>query len=207
MQSLVPDEQLIKPMGEKSSPSIRAYVKNVICPYFNVPPDVVAKEGRWEACVPICSENIYRFARNVLYQRRKSMKSAVELVLSVNNRDDGKVNDDDIRVLREENEKLRGKITRKDEQISKIEDELAVTLDSFTKELQSTRTKHENETKASEAAYTGFVQNLVKKHRREMDDLRRSMKTAQNIHKTFIDSYVEASLDCLRRSNCDSPTL
>lgn len=205
MQSLVPDEQLIKPMGEKSSPSIRAYVKNVICPYFNVPPDVVAKEGRWEACVPICSENIYRFARNVLYQRRKSMKSAVELVLSVKSRDDGKEND--IRVLREENEKLRGQITRKDDQISELEDKLAVTLNSFTEELESTRTKHENETKASEAAYTGFVQNLVKNHRRELDDLRRSMKTAQNVHKTFIDSYVEASLDCLQRSRCDSPTL
>jgi predicted nucleic acid-binding Zn-ribbon protein len=133
------------------------------------------------------------------------MKSAVELVLSVKSRDDGKEND--IRVLREENEKLRGQITRKDDQISELEDKLAVTLNSFTEELESTRTKHENETKASEAAYTGFVQNLVKNHRREMDDLRRSMKTAQNVHKTFIDSYVEASLDCLQRSSCDSPTL
>jgi hypothetical protein len=192
-------------MGEKSSPSIRAYVMNVICPYFNVPPDVVAKEGRWEACVPICSENVYRFARNVLYQRRKSMKSAVELVLSVKSHDDGKANE--IKVLHEENEELRRQLTRKNEQISELKDQLDVASNSFTKELEDTRTKYEVESKRIEAAYTEFVQDLVKNHRREMDDMRRSMKTAQNIQKTFIDSYVEASLDCLQRSSCDSPPL
>jgi hypothetical protein len=63
------------------------HAKNVICPYFNIPSNVVTKEP-WEACVRICSENINRFATNVLYQRRKSMKSAMELACSARNRDD-----------------------------------------------------------------------------------------------------------------------
>jgi chromosome segregation ATPase len=205
MQMLVPDEQLIKPVGKKSSPSIGAYVKNVICPYFNVPPDIVAKEGPWKTCVSICSENIYRFARNVLYQRRKSMKSAVELVYSIMKRY-GEV-ENDIKALRLENEQLRKEIAKKDGQINDLEDKLTLTMNTFTKELESAKTKHDIETKESENAYTEFIQSLCTSHRREMDDLRKSMKSTQNIHRTFIDSYVEASLDLLRKSNCDSPTL
>ena len=222
IRTLVPDDQLIKPVGEKSALSICAYIKNVICPYFNIPSDVVTKEP-WEACVRICSENINRFATNVLYQRRKSMKSAMELACSVRNRDDKahEAHEKEAELLRQENTQLREEMVKMDERNKELEDGLAKTvgrnkeledglaktIDNFTKEMGSLKTKHDIDTKECETEYTRFVENLIKSHRKEIDDMRNEMKSTQNVHRMFIESYVEASLDVLRKKNFDGPTL
>ena len=236
IRTLVPDDQLIKPVGEKSALSICAYIKNVICPYFNIPSNVVTKEP-WEAYVRICSENINRFATNVLYQRRKSMKSAMELACSVRNRDDKthEAHKKEAELLRKENMLLRKEMAKLDERNKELEDGLAKTdernkeledglaktnernkeledglaktVDNFKNEMDSLKAKHDIETKECETDYTRFVENLIKSHRKEIDDLRNEMKTMQNVHRTFIESYVEASLDVLRKKNFDGPTL
>lgn len=217
MQTLVSDDLLIKPLGEKSAPSMRAFVKNVICPYFNVPSHLVSKEEPWEAYVNICSENIHRFARNILYQRRKSMKSATQLAMSLqNNRDnlgdevknisDGG-NEKDIKQLREDNKRLQLEMTRKDERIKELDADFVKTLKKFSHKLSSLKKNHELEMKECETKYTGFVKDLIKSHRKETDDLRKEMKSMRNVHRTFIESYVEASVDMLRKNDCDTPTL
>ena len=222
IRTLVPDDQLIKPVGEKSALSICAYIKNVICPYFNIPSNVVTKEP-WEACVRICSENINRFATNVLYQRRKSMKSAMELACSVRNRDDKthEAHKKEAELLRKENmlwrkemakmdernKELEDGLAKTDERNKELEDGLAKTVDNFKNEMDTLKAKHNIETKECETDYTRFVENLIKSHRKEIDDLRNEMKSTQNVHRTFIESYVEASLDVLRNKNFDGPTL
>ena len=174
----------------------------------------------------ICSENINRFATNVLYNRRKSMKSAVELAWSVRARDNGadeneaellRMRKENTQLreemakqdehLRKENTQLREDMAKKDERIQEREDSLAKTVDNFTKEMDSLKTKNDIEAAECETEYTRFVENLIKSHRKEMDDLRNEMNSAQNIHKTFIESYVEASLDVLRKNNFYGPTL
>ena len=208
IRTLVPDDQLIKPVGEKSALSICAYIKNVICPYFNIPSNVVTKEP-WEACVRICSENINRFATNVLYQRRKSMKSAMELACSVRNRDNKthEAHKKEAVLLRTENMLWRKEMAKMDERNKELEDGLAKTVDNFKNEMDSLKAKHNIETKECETDYTRFVENLIKSHRKEIDDLRNEMKSTQNAHRMFIESYVEASLDVLRNKNFDGPTL
>ena len=208
IRTLVPDDQLIKPVGEKSALSICAYIKNVICPYFNIPSNVVTKEP-WEAYVRICSENINRFATNVLYQRRKSMKSAMELACSVRNRDNKthEAHKKEAVLLRKENMLWRKEMAKMDERNKELEDGLAKTVDNFKNEMDTLKAKHNIETKECETDYTRFVENLIKSHRKEIDDLRNEMKSTQNAHRTFIESYVEASLDVLRNKNFDGPTL
>ena len=73
--------------------------------------------------------------------------------------------------------------------------------------MDTLKAKHNIETKECETDYTRFVENLIKSHRKEIDDLRNEMKSTQNAHRTFIESYVEASLDVLRNKNFDGPTL
>ena len=52
-------------------------------PYFNVPPGVsqIPERIGWQGICQLNLQNIIEFARNVLFQRRKCMKSAVELAI------------------------------------------------------------------------------------------------------------------------------
>ena len=93
-QFAVDDDLLKQSLEEDADRSVRDYVKHVISPYFNVPPEYANSEGYWDAFVRISSDNINEFARNVVYQRRKSMKSAVELAFyEMKNSDNRKNNE------------------------------------------------------------------------------------------------------------------
>jgi len=165
------------------------------------------------------------------------MKSAMELACSVRNRDDKthEAHNKEAELLRKENMRLRKEMAKMDERNKELEDGLAKTdernkeledglaktnernkeledglaktVDKFKNEMDSLKAKHDIETKECETDYTRFVENLIKSHRKEIDDLRNEMKTMQNVHRTFIESYVEASLDVLRKKNFDGPTL
>jgi len=151
------------------------------------------------------------------------MKSAMELACSVRNRDDKthEAHNKEAELLRKENMLLRKEMAKMDERNKELEDGLAKTnernkeledglaktVDKFKNEMDSLKAKHDIETKECETDYTRFVENLIKSHRKEIDDLRNEMKTMQNVHRTFIESYVEASLDVLRKKNFDGPTL
>jgi hypothetical protein len=137
------------------------------------------------------------------------MKSAMELACSVRNRDDKEheAHEEEAELLRQENTQLREEMVKMDERNKELEDGLAKTIDNFTKEMGSLKSKHDIDTKECETEYTRFVENLIKSHRKEIDDMRNEMKSTQNVHRMFIESYVEASLDVLRKKNFDGPTL
>ena len=139
-------------------------------PYFNVPPGVsqIPERIGWQGICQLNLQNIIEFARNVLFQRRKCMKSAVELAIHA--------------FKRENND-----TTAKDQRIKELE-----------RALSKQREEHAEELKHHKANYTNFVAKLIKSHRKEIDAVRKEMNKMQSVHKTFIDSYVESSLDALR---------
>ena len=236
----VDDHLLRRTLVEDSDRSVRDYVRDVISPYFNVPSNLAGSEGQWEAFVHISSDNINEFARNVVYQRRKSMKSAVELAFHEmkNNKrsscllEDGNGDGDSSKELANKNNKsstsnvvvtennntridqlerelvstkLEYALQLKDKQINQLEQELASTKLKHASLISSIEDQHAAETKDNATKYTDFVAKLLKSHRGEMEEQRNSQKRMQDVHKTFLESYVEASVDALR-NNCESPS-
>ena len=207
--TLVNDEMLNIPLQDDANGSVKAYVKNVICPYFNVPSNLPERAGKWEAYVHISSENINEFARNVVYQRRKAMKSAVELAYyevmnnderrgslhpdagSGNNKQSGEMQDDHSSKTVSREEKLATDLERS-------EKTLIETIAKHKKEISALKEQHLKETEECEANYTEFVAKLIAKHRKEKEEM-------QRVHTTFAESYVESSLDALRELNDKSP--
>lgn len=230
----VKDEELLNSLSD-SDPSIRAYVEHVITPYLNVPTNLTKSEGDWEAYIHITSENIYEFARAIVYQRRRAMKSAVRFALyeigknrpellnmaraqkskDQNSKPPVSMAKEKRKAVGEKNEETeakkqkadeKDKKTEKDHLIKKLEAELAVTKEKHAEEIKSWEQKHVKETKQNEDKYTAFVAKLIKSHRKEMNIVKRKMKDMQNVHKTFLNSYVEASVEVLR-NGCGSPEL
>jgi len=83
--------------------------------------------------------------------------------------------------------KRENNTTAKDQRIKELE-----------RALSKQREEHAEELKHHNANYTNFVAKLIKSHRKEIDAVRKEMNKMQSVHKTFIDSYVESSLDALR---------
>ncbi|EJK61145.1 hypothetical protein THAOC_18412, partial [Thalassiosira oceanica] len=75
------DDQLKSSSDWNSDQTIKSYATEVIQPYLEIPPDIEASGPDWQAYVHVSSSNIRQFARSVIYQRRKAMKSAVELAM------------------------------------------------------------------------------------------------------------------------------
>ena len=75
------DDQLKSSSDWNSDQTIKSYATAVIQPYLEIPPDIEANGPDWQAYVHVSSSNIRQFARSVIYQRRKAMKSAVELAM------------------------------------------------------------------------------------------------------------------------------
>mmetsp|Transcript_11849 Transcript_11849/g.25656 ORF Transcript_11849/g.25656 Transcript_11849/m.25656 type:complete len:142 (+) Transcript_11849:1863-2288(+) len=98
------------------------------------------------------------------------------------------------------------KETEKDERIKKLEEQLASEKEKHATEIKALKDRHNNENKECDNEYTEFVAKMLKTHRKEMNELKRGMKDMQNVHKTFLDSYVEASVDALRNYS-GSPNL
>jgi len=94
----------------------------------------------------------------------------------------------------------------KDARIKFLERQLVEQSADHKKQIKSLEDHHFHETKECEREYTDFVSKMIKKHRKEMSDSKRDMKDMQNVHKTFLESYVEASLEELR-DNGGSPKL
>jgi len=217
----IKDSMLNKSLIDDSERSFRDYVRDVISPYFSIPPNLAESEGQWEAYVHVSSDNINEFARNVVYQRRKSMKSAVELAFyelrdSKHNRQSEKTDDGNSNAVNEKKEPTKTATPsnsvnkdhekEKDLKIKKLEEELHVTKLQHAKQMSAMKDRHLDETKDCESNYTKFVSKVIKSHRKEVNDLRKDMKTMNNVHATFLESYAEASLEELR-NNCESPSL
>jgi len=98
------------------------------------------------------------------------------------------------------------KETEKDERIKELEQQIASEKEKHATEIKALEDRHSNENTECENEYTEFVAKMLKTHRKEMNELKRGMKDMQNVHKTFLDSYVEASVDALR-NNYGSPNL
>ena len=75
------DDQLKSSSDWNSDQTIKSYATEVIQPYLEIPPDIESNGPDWQAYVHVSSSNIRQFARSVIYQRRKAMKSAVELAM------------------------------------------------------------------------------------------------------------------------------
>ena len=198
--------------GNNADPTVRAYVKDVIGPYFNIPPDLVCPSMAgtpWNAYVNISSQNINEFARNVIYQRRKSMKSGVDLAVHElgGGTSSDVVKSPDAKAAAKDDGGRKAKEDHLGEaKIKALQKELSKTKAKHAKEISSLKEQHKKEAEESEKKYNDFVANLTKSHRKQVNDLKREMKSMENVHKTFLDSYVEASLDALRSAS-ESPTL
>eukprot|EP00584_Thalassiosira_punctigera_P011835 CAMPEP_0172547550 /NCGR_PEP_ID=MMETSP1067-20121228/17053_1 /TAXON_ID=265564 ORGANISM="Thalassiosira punctigera, Strain Tpunct2005C2" /NCGR_SAMPLE_ID=MMETSP1067 /ASSEMBLY_ACC=CAM_ASM_000444 /LENGTH=742 /DNA_ID=CAMNT_0013334649 /DNA_START=27 /DNA_END=2255 /DNA_ORIENTATION=+ len=199
----IKDDELLNSLDD-SDPSIRAYVKDVITPYLNVPSNLTESDGQWEAYIHISSDNINEFAKTIVYQRRKAMKSAVKFALYEIGKNRPSLLEGGGKQKSESQSakiEVKKKETEKDKRVKELEEQLASEKEKHAKEIKALEDQHFNETKECEHEYTEFVSKLLKSHRKEMNELKRSMKDMQSVHKTFFDSYVEASLDIMRDSS------
>ena len=79
----VDDDMLMRSLENGNDHSVRMCISNVIAPGLGIPPNIFNNnEGRWEGYVHVSSDHITQFAKNIVYQRRKGMKSAVEIACS-----------------------------------------------------------------------------------------------------------------------------
>lgn len=62
----IKDTMLNKSLFDEYERSFRDYVRDVISPYFSIPPNLAESEGQWEAYVHISSDNINEFSRIVV---------------------------------------------------------------------------------------------------------------------------------------------
>ena len=189
---------------------LKAYLKDFVQPVQPRPNTMVAGHLQWHAV--ISSEDGKRIVRNMIYQRRKAMKRAAELVFHTmkgeqsNPRPGGK-------------QKGLAKGKSKAHKTSEagedgLVEELMETLATQEKQhedhavliTKKLREEHEAELDEVESEYKTIVSDLMKAHRKEVQELKKQIRTSENVHKTFLDSYVEASLDSLRNSS-ESPAL
>lgn len=183
----VADDNLIVPLGGKPDLSVRQYAQNVLCPYFHIPPNLAASERHWDAYAHITSDIIYKIANDIVYERRKSMKSAVQLA----NYELGNLHG-----RKEMNS------AKKDHRILELEQELANVKEQHAQAMSDKAYQHFNQIRECEEGYAKFVQS----HRKEMSELKKEMETMRQVHTTFLESYAEASLDALRHARDRPPS-
>ena len=156
------------------------------------------------------------------------MKSAVELAFyetkngDNQNNEDGNDGDDSKNTTgsngpskpdaaREEDAKMDRQIKEPkeeehDKRIKELKEELAATKQKHDRRISKIKSKHLEEAKNCESKYHEFVYKLNNSHGKELASLKKDMKKTQNVHKLFLGSYVDASLDVLRNYS-DSPSL
>jgi hypothetical protein len=123
---------------------------------------------------------IYKIASNIVYERRKSMKCAVQLA------------NYEIGSLRSKEKD----IAIKDKRIQELEKELATVKEQHAQVMSEKAYQHFNQIRECEEGYAKFVES----HRQEMKELKSEMETMRHVHTTFLESYAEASLDALRKA-------
>jgi len=74
------DEILKQSLEDKNDQSNRICISNIIAPGLGIPIDLFNNtDGSWEGYVHMSSDHVMQFSKHIVYQRRKSMKSAVEV--------------------------------------------------------------------------------------------------------------------------------
>ena len=187
---------------------LKAYFEDFVQPRPNTM--VTGHLQQWHAV--ISSEDGKRIVRNMIYQRRKALKSAAELVFHTM-----KGEQSNLRAGGKQKGLAKGK--SKAHQTSEagkdgLVEELMETLATQEKQHEDhaalikkkLREEHEAELDEVESEYKTIVSDLMKAHRKEIQELKKQIRTSENVHKTFLDSYVEASLDSLQNSS-ESPAL
>ena len=124
---------------------------------------------------------IYKIASDIVYERRKAMKSAVQLANYELGNVHGRTEEDS---------------TEKDHRIQELEQELANIKEQHAQVMSEKAYQHFNQIRECEEGYNKFVQS----HRQEMRELKKEMETMRHVHTTFLESYAEASLDALRNT-------
>ena len=185
---IVADDQLIAPPGGKPDLSVRQFAQNVLCPYFHIPPNLASSERHWDAYAHITSDIIYTIASDIVYERRKSMKSAVQLANYEIGNVQGRKNEEES----VERDKLH-------QRIQQLEQELTNVKEHYAQVMSEKAYQHFHQIRECEEGYARFVQS----HKSEMNELKNEMETMRNVHATFLESYAEASLDALRKQRKD----
>ena len=200
---------------EDSDPSIRKYVEDIFCRYLHIPADLAGSKGK-QGTVQLSLKEMNDFAKLLVYQKRKSMKSAVELALleigehpeevydgeggstaptQTNNEQNTRVSDEkekdkQIKELVEKNKRIK-ELEEKDESIKELETQLQSEKTKHTIQIQVLNDLHSHETKETEAEYTKFVSDLIKKNQKKMDAVTQELECMKNVHRTFLESFVE----------------
>ncbi|KAL7462847.1 hypothetical protein ACHAXS_003222, partial [Conticribra weissflogii] len=74
------DDILKQSLDDKNDQSNRLCISNIIAPGLGIPNNLFNNtDRRWEAYVHLSSDHVMQFSKHIVYQRRKSMKSAVEV--------------------------------------------------------------------------------------------------------------------------------
>lgn len=89
----------------------------------------------------------------------------------------------------------------KDHRIQELEQELENVKEQHAHEMSQKALQHFDQIRVCEEGYNKFVQS----HRQEMRELKKEMETMRHVHTTFLESYVETSLDALRNTR-EGPT-
>lgn len=125
-------------------------------------------------------------------ERRGSLKGGNDAD-SGNNKQSGEMQDDHPSKTSSKTKEI--KLTK---DLERSEKTLLETIAKHKKEISALKEQHLKETKECEANYTEFVTKLIAKHQKEKEEM-------LNVHTTFVESYVESSLDALRNLNDKSP--
>lgn len=179
------------------------------------------------------------FARTMVYQRRKSMKAAVELALfeiesnqkkkqkkeesltqkgtaKEAGRANGNVgkksntttksnnttnNNIDQHQAAQQSMWSHKKIKQQEDQINSLENLLRKQNQVHETKIKALQSAHAAEIEIQKSEMSDQVTQMVKNHRKEVHDLKGEMRDLRGVQKTFMESYVEASLDVLRSSS------
>lgn len=185
------DDHIKKSLEDGNDQSTKMCILNVIAPGLGIPPNIFdSNEGIWEGYVHVSSEHIAQFSKNIVYQRRKGMKSAVAFAF------DEMIKKHEV-LMDKQRASYDTKLNDQSKRIKELEDQLLAEKEIHTKQMEALDELHLADTEECDKAHYDFVEKMVKSHRKEITALKDEMKSMQAMHARVLDIYVDASCDTL----------
>lgn len=190
------------------SPTIKRCIANTIAPGLGLSSHLCESQN-WEGYVKVSYDSIAKFAREVISQMTRGVRSALKVAFK-------EMSENHVSMLAKEREKWEkekqegassnstsqniapGSTVQLQRRIAQLEKQLALESQKRTTQLTEMESIHLRYSEEYEREHLEFVTSLQTNHQLMVDALKNEIEEMKRTHNEIIETYLDASVETVR---------
>ena len=183
------EEEMKIALDDNNDGVTKECIKNLIAPCLEIHPSMLSNDGY----VHVSPEILSKLAKDIIFLRRKGMKSAVAVAF-----EEVKEKHETIMKERKRTSPLSATNTVTDATAARRIEELERALEAEKQKSVAMKKSFMGQQLEIEKEHVEFVSKQIKDHRKQLNDLRKEMKDMKSHHAQVLEEYVEACCETMR---------